>query len=810
MALNPLIDCDLSFTAFTARVKELLPQGYQPLSLSMYGNPFDPRFSAVWDKRPGPPWKWYPATFVADLKNEYAKNKAAGFYPALVAATGGGKNTRVTAVFEKLALPETRELTFHQDINAFATEVGSRGKGGWMIKSATIYDDATNESGVAAVWEKNSANVAWTAFVGMDSGQHQAVFDAEWSGAARLAFVTGSTRGKFLAVYRDDQIGPIWAGFIPRKDLTLEQFLADQKAWLGKGFHTVCFQGYGPDNARRYAAIYVNNEIPVQRTTRATGEPAVPDIDNAVFDLMKRSNIRGASLAIVKGTRLVLARGYTWAEPDYPDVQPTTLFRLASCSKLVAAIAIHQLVAEGIIKLESKVATVLPLTPPNELVPANVKYTKGEVHGLLEWSTEISPRYEPAGPEIVAAFAEGPEIIASFKFKPELPVTHEQIASFWITKPLVTDSRLDDFGYFLAGQIVKKERGTDPNTSIIDAIASRITKPLQITRIRSGRSLLSAQLEDEARYHPRDLGLNQSVMTKERPLVPSGYGDGNLETMETSGGLSAAAVDLARILAAMNASPYTPLGRPSIDGLLKSAVAKGGGHGFDSVTVIDQAKGIFEFPKGGLLDTSQSGLLYSRDGFSYVILWNGQHTGTGPVLNDTGGWYPKFNKVVDAAVKQPWPATDLFSTKYKMDSFPATQGGWLWCSKCQGLFFADTNLGNCPAGGTHVKSKGAVYALMHNSKLAYGQANWRWCNKCQGLFFGGAQQSKCPAGGSHDKSTSGNYSLVLDSPYKEHQQNWRWCSKCQGLVFAGYTKGVCPAGGTHDPSSSGNYRLAWS
>src|SRR6185503_6871692 len=108
------------------------------------------------------------------------------------------------------------------------------------------------------------------------------------------------------------------------------------------------------------------------------------------------------------------------------------------------------------------------------------------------------------------------------------------------------------------------------------------------------------------------------------------------ETMETSGGASAAAVDLVRILAAMNASPYTPLGRPAIDGLLKNVVVKGGGHGFDSVDPITP----FEFPKGGLLQTTQAGLRYSRDGFSYVILWNGQHTGTGPNFNDDGSWYP--------------------------------------------------------------------------------------------------------------------------------------------------------------------------
>lgn len=801
MSLNPLIDSDLTLTKFLARVKELQPQGFRLLSLSLYGNPSDPRLSAVWDKRSGPAWEWFPASSAAQLKAEYDKKKALGFYPTLVTATGGGAGARLSAVFEKLVLRKPNELTFDQDVNAFAAEVRSRAESGWMVKAATIYDDAANASRVAAVWVSNPANVAWTAFAGVDTAQLQQQFNAEYSGWARMAFVTGSTSGKFLAVFRDDQLGPIGTGFATRGELTLEQFLSEQKAQLEKGFYTVCFQGYGPDSARRYAAIFVNNETPVQRVAFVpTGGPAVKEIDDAVLDLMKRSNIRGAALAIVKGTRLVLARGYTWAEPDYPAVKPTTCFRLASGSKLVVGLAIHQLVAEGLLKLSDTVSAVLPLTPPPNMTVANDKYKSGTVAQLLEESAFRMERYESEGPNVAAAFGT------------KLPVRQSQIASYMITKPAsnLTDVRLDDTGYFFAGQLIKKLRGTDPDRSIMEAVASRLTQPLQIRRVRSARSLLSAQPTDEARYHSRDLVLLRSVMDDARPLVPREYGDENLETMEPSGGLSAAAVDYARILAAMNARPYTPLGRPAVEQMLKSADAVDG-HGFDWLNPIDAAKGLYHGPKGGLLQTSQAGIWYSGgDGISYVIVWNGTHTGGVPSdkLDPSieAQWYPEFIKVLDAAAKQAWGSTDLFPA-FGMDPLPQTQDNWRWCGKCQGLFFAGSSPGSCPAGGTHVNTVNRNYQLMHNSKLAYGQAGWRWCKKCQGLFFGEGAPSVCPAGGAHDPSASGNYSLVLNSPYKEHQLNWRWCKKCQGLFFAGQSKGVCPAGAAHDPSASGDYSL---
>ena len=103
-------------------------------------------------------------------------------------------------------------------------------------------------------------------------------------------FVTASTQGRFLAVYRDDQLGPIGTGFVARHELTLNAFLAEQRAWLARGVYTVCLQGYRAGAARRFAAIFVSSERIVQRTARVTGGPVMPEIDDAVFELMRKSN----------------------------------------------------------------------------------------------------------------------------------------------------------------------------------------------------------------------------------------------------------------------------------------------------------------------------------------------------------------------------------------------------------------------------------------------------------------------------------------------------------------------------------------
>jgi peptidoglycan hydrolase-like protein with peptidoglycan-binding domain len=137
----------------------------------------------------------------------------------------------------------------------------------------------------------------------------------------------------------------------------------------------------------------------------------------------------------------------------------------------------------------------------------------------------------------------------------------------------------------------------------------------------------------------------------------------------------------------------------------------------------------------------------------------------------------------------------------------ASQAGWQWCNKCQGLAFSLNQPSVCPAGGSHDHIGSGNYTLAVEDPSAQGQPDWRWCNKCQGLAFSLSQPSVCPAGGSHDHSQSGNYTLSHNDPSAQGQSDWRWCSKCQGLAFSLNQPSVCPAGGSHDHSSSGNYTL---
>jgi Bacterial tandem repeat domain 1 len=257
IVVNPIVDYDCTQAQFVARINALKPQGYRHLSLSAYGADSDrPRFAAVWDKRIGPSWRLYINCRFDDFQQECIWCRGDGYSPVLITAVGGGVNRTISGVLEQIGPFHITQLTVDQSLAQFSAEVTNRTKQGWVIQSATIYDAWTGSSRVAAVWRMNTENGAWNVFAGLTPAEHQAIFNAQQAGSPRPAFVTGSTNGRLLTVYRDDQIEPMGQECVVRHGLTIEAFLNEKKAWLGKGLYTVCLQGYGFPR-QRYAAIFM-------------------------------------------------------------------------------------------------------------------------------------------------------------------------------------------------------------------------------------------------------------------------------------------------------------------------------------------------------------------------------------------------------------------------------------------------------------------------------------------------------------------------------------------------------------------------
>src|SRR5262249_27489073 len=153
--------------------------------------------------------------------------------------------------------------------------------------------------------------------------------------------------------------------------------------------------------------------------------------------------------------------------PGYPAVEPTTLFRVASCSKTITAIGIHQLLSEKSLHLTDTMQSILKVKTPSGGPPADPRWNLITIQQLLEQTSGLLTSFNWEDQKAAAAF------------KTQLPVSADQTVSYMATKMLQHDpgtvAEYSNFGYFLLGRIVAAKRG---KSTLVDALKSPLLTPL--------------------------------------------------------------------------------------------------------------------------------------------------------------------------------------------------------------------------------------------------------------------------------------------------------------------------------------------
>jgi CubicO group peptidase (beta-lactamase class C family) len=120
-------------------------------------------------------------------------------------------------------------------------------------------------------------------------------------------------------------------------------------------------------NSRRRLALVVTAAVlllaaapalPAAASARPHGTVAA-QIDRFLTTQQKQSAIPGAAVAVTRGDRVLMVRGYGHASTDAP-VTGDSLFRIASLSKSFTALAVMQLVDAGLLHLDDPVQDHLP------------------------------------------------------------------------------------------------------------------------------------------------------------------------------------------------------------------------------------------------------------------------------------------------------------------------------------------------------------------------------------------------------------------------------------------------------------------
>jgi CubicO group peptidase (beta-lactamase class C family) len=635
-------------------------QGYRFLSLSIYARATAPIYAAVMIRRPiVVAQRDWPCMTAAQWQQTFNEQAGQGFGPVILAATGSASDPRFAAVFQpQEPIPLTRHGLRSGDPADLGTIQGMNReakKQDLILHWAASYGGATDPR-FAGIWMPNTGAVPWNNDgLTEDAGAYQGRFDAETSAWCRPSFVTLDGDNRYMSLFVADEIGPC----VARHNMTPDGYQTEFNRWTAKNYFPICVQAAGSSaTAARFAALFVQTEDIVAKRFSATGPIANAKIDNAVQEIMQTYPVaRHASLTVVHGKRLVYARGYTLAEQSWPVVQPTTHFRVASVSKTVTALAVFQLIEHKTLALTDTLQSILQLKTPSGSAPSDSRFNRITIQHLLEHRGGLAAPKGSMKDAKAERFSDGVAVVQAFKAAghlASLPVTQAMTDSYIASLQLVNDpgtvQAYSNCGYYLLGRVVAHLYG---KTAAIDAYKRYLLDPLGIKRIRSAVDLVTDQWEDEARYQDRDLRVGRSLMTPDQPLVAFGYGNEEVALLEGAGGLSAAATDLARLIAILISQSDNPgLRRATISAML-SAAATRGGYGFDDTR--DYGAGRFYGQKGGELSDAASVLQFD-DQWGFMLCFGS------PAQIDgvTPSWYPDFPAVMNVAKNTNWGTTDLF------------------------------------------------------------------------------------------------------------------------------------------------------
>ncbi len=383
--------------------------------------------------------------------------------------------------------------------------------------------------------------------------------------------------------------------------------------------------------------------------------PSMASFDRIIPELMTKWRMPGGAVAVVKDERLVLARGYGFADQEVGQpVQPDSRFRIASLSKPITAAAILKLVEEGKLNLDARAVQMLADLQPPQGAKVDTRIYDVTIRQLLQHAGgwDRSKSFDPMFLSAKIARAVGAPA----------PANAETLIRYMLGQPLQfvpgTQYAYSNFGYCLLGRLIEKVSGQRYE----DFVQTKVLKPIGVTRMRLGHTLLKDRAEGEVRYYDfREAPLAQSVFPDVNEAVPQPYGGFYIEAMDSHGGWVASTIDLMRFLTAIDGSSKRPdILHPATVHLMVSRPAPplwvGSPYYYGMGWLVRPTKGDANWWHGGSLPGTSTFMVRSYHGLAWVALFNSRPADWETFMKelDHGLW-----QAIDQVLE--WPTHDLFA-----------------------------------------------------------------------------------------------------------------------------------------------------
>lgn len=196
-------------------------------------------------------------------------------------------------------------------------------------------------------------------------------------------------------------------------------------------------------------------------TNRVASDSSYDAVDAYVQEQMRRLNIPGVSLAIVRGSKIVHLRGFGVDRPGGQAPSPETPFVLGSLTKSFTALAVMQLVEGGKVELDAPIRRYLPwfrVADPVVSAQITVRHLLNQTSGL------------PMLP--------GMMLLADLDNRPDAAERQARgLSALELTRPVGSAFEYSNLNYNLLGLVIQAASGE----AYPDYIQNQIFNPLEMS-----------------------------------------------------------------------------------------------------------------------------------------------------------------------------------------------------------------------------------------------------------------------------------------------------------------------------------------
>ena len=397
--------------------------------------------------------------------------------------------------------------------------------------------------------------------------------------------------------------------------------------------------------------------LPFQVHAVGTGKslPGTEPFDTAILELIAKWDVPGASLAVAKDGKLVLAKGYGVSDKKTnAPVTENMLFRMGSINKTLTSVIVMQLVEQGKVKLDDKAVSYFANLgiQPRKIEDSRIQDIT--VRQLLQHSAGFDRN-----------------LSGDHFFQPRLREVSQRQNSEPVTCEAIIKDALEtklDFtpgerfaysntGYCMLGKIIEAATGK----SYAEYTSQNVLQPVIGKDFLSGKSL--ASMPGETQYFMFSGESNmRGAPGVSRWSVPTPYGSYSIENMDALGAWVATPSDVLKFFLAIDGAKGPRLLQPSSLEAMTSA---------PSLTSPSRANnyygmGMYIYKDDRKLNWFHSGsqpgvqalALRTSAGYSWVVVFN-----TRPHPDKSAAFTREFDRALWNAAKniKLWPSGDLFN-----------------------------------------------------------------------------------------------------------------------------------------------------